>query len=217
MIMTYTEGVAFILEGSTEKAFYLRIMNYLVSLDQGRSFNKYISEDDGDIFYVWNNDERNILIKLYVVGTVTQIVHSGNWFRNKCIKKYKIPWSVYLCYDTDSPNADVSKFYEGDWQRLRDSLNKCKVNKITDLAASADIEDILLIDIEGICNYLKIDIPQKIKGRKGKAKMKALYRSCGATYHEGEKAEEMIKSLDMEKIISQAPIQLKELKAYFEK
>ena len=38
--MTYTEGIAFILEGSTEKVFYLNLIKYLASLDTGVSFEK---------------------------------------------------------------------------------------------------------------------------------------------------------------------------------
>ena len=214
----YTEGVAFVLEGATEKVFYLSIMKYLASLNSDVTFEKSISEEDGEVYYVWKHNENIILIKLYVVGTVTQVVHSGKWFENKCAKQYKIPWSVYLCYDTDSPNADVSKFYDGDWKRLRTTITKAKAQQIIDLAASADIEDILLIDVEGICRFLGMEtVPEKIRGRKGKAKMKALYRSCGTTYHEGEKAETMIQSLNYEKIIEQAPIELKKLKDNFMK
>ena len=210
--MTYTEGIAFILEGSTEKVFYLNLIKYLASLDVGVLFEKNISDDDGEVFYLWQKKDKAILIKMHVVGTVTQVVHSGRWFENKCAKKHKLPWSVYLCYDTDSPNADVSKFHEDDWERLRNKLNKCKVNQIIDLAASADIEDIMLLDVQGVCNYLGIGVPETIRGRKGKAKMKNLFRSCASTYHEGEKAEAMIQMLDFEKIIREAPIELRGLK-----
>lgn len=151
---------------------------------------------------------------MYVVGTVTQIIHSGKWFKNRCAQRQKIPWSVYLCYDTDSPRADISKFFEGDWKRLRDTLVKNHAKHIVDLAASADIEDVLLCDMEGVCEYLNISVPIELKGRKGKAKMKALYRSCGATYHEGERAETMIQTLNFEKIVLSSPIGLERLKKH---
>ena len=212
MIENYAEGIAFILEGSTEKVFYLNLLKYFSDTDMQIVFKKIISEEDGEIFYEWISETKKIIIKIYVVGTITQVSNSGNWFRSKCSKKLKIPWSVYLCYDTDSPNADISKFYKGDWKRLRDVINKGRTKKIIDLAASADIEDILLYDLEGICGFLKIPLPDKLVGRKGKAKMKALYRSCGATYHEGDRAEDMIKILNKEKIINNAPLDLQQLK-----
>ena len=127
---------------------------------------------------------------------------------NRCCKKYKILWTVYLCYDTDAPNANISKFYEGDWRILRQELEKAKAKFVVDLAASADIEDIMLYDIESILKYLGIPMPEKLVGRKGKAKMKALYRSAGNTYHEGDRAKAMIEQLDFSKITEKAPIDL---------
>lgn len=211
----YTEGFAFILEGATEKVFYKNLLIYLQSLDSNVVMQKEMEQDSGDIIYIWSNRERRVIIKTYVVGTITQLVHSGKWFANRCAKKYKLPWKVCLCYDTDSPSGEICKFYEGDWERLRNELEKSKAKEVIDLAASADIEDVLLYDLEGICNYLHITVPDYLPGRKGKAKMKALYRSCGATYHEGEKAEQMIKTLDMDKIIRCSPLGLQRIVDYF--
>jgi hypothetical protein len=120
---------------------------------------------------------------------------------------------VFLCYDTDSAEYDISKFYRDDWKILRKDLAKAKAEEIIDLAASADIEDIILTDLAGVCAYLGIQIPEELFGRKGKAKMKALYRSCGNTYHEGDKAEAMIEELDFQKIIDCSPLDLKKLSA----
>ena len=41
---------------------------------------------------------------------------------------------------------EISKFYEGDWAILRSSLKRA--TQIFDIAASADIEDIMLIDLK---------------------------------------------------------------------
>lgn len=207
----FIRGIAFIVEGATEKVFYRNFLQWLADNNENCSFNKIDNPDIGEIAFEWLSGEESILIKFNVVGTVTQVVHSGKWFTNTCAKKYKIPWQVFLCYDTDSPDKDISKFYEGDWKLLRDELKKSKAKEIIDLAASADIEDVMLVDIESICKYLGITAPKELKGRKGKAKMKALYRSCGNTYHEGDKAENMIKSLDFQKIIKEGPIDLKKL------
>lgn len=208
----YTEGIAFILEGATEKEFYKAYLEYLSTLDEKASLTRDKSTDNGEIIFCWQSGEKNILIKFYVVGTITQIVHSGKWFLNMCSKKYKIPWRVYLCYDTDSPNLNISKFNEGDWKILRQELEKSKTTTIVDLAASADIEDIMLYDIESVLSFLDISMPVKLTGRKGKAKMKALYRSVGRAYHSGERAKEMISKLDFSKITQRAPIKLAELK-----
>lgn len=207
MNMSYTKGIAFIMEGSTEKVFYRSFMTWLANR-QGCKFEKIDALDTGEVLFEWINGDETILIKINVVGAVTQLVHSGKWFSNTCAKRYRIPWNVYLCYDTDSHDYDISKFYRDDWKLLREELKKSKAKKIVDLAARADIEDVMLIDLLGICRYLGIAPPEKLAGRKGKAKMKALYRSCGKTYHEGEKSADMVGKINYEKIIRDGPIPL---------
>ena len=162
----YTKGIAFIMEGATEKVFYRSFLQWLADNNEGCSFDKIDNLDIGEIAFEWKSGKESVLIKFNVVGTVTQVVHSGKWFTNTCAKKYKIPWQVFLCYDTDSPDKDISKFYEGDWKLLRDELKKSKAKEIIDLAASADIEDVMLVDIESICKYLGITAPKELKGRK---------------------------------------------------
>lgn len=206
----YSRGIAFILEGATEKVFYREFLKW-VALKNQCSFIKGNNLDNGDIYFEWDDGSEKILIKFNVVGTVTQISHSGNWFSSKCAKQYKIPWTVFLCYDTDNSENDISKFYQDDWAILRNDLKKAKAKIIIDLAARADIEDIMLNDIVGICKYLGISIPEKMQGKKGKTKMKNLFRSCGNTYHEGDRAESMIKSLNFQTIVNNAPLELSRL------
>lgn len=208
--MGYTKGIAFILEGASEKVFYHSFMKWL-AIECRCDFVKVEDLDNGDVFYEWIIGEEKFIIKFNVVGTITQVAHSGKWFNNTCAKKYKIPWKVFLCYDTDSHEYNITKFYEGDWKLLREELKKAKAEEIIDLAAQADIEDIMLVDLYGICKYLEIVPPEKLIGRKGKAKMKFLYRSCGKTYHEGEKSTDMVEQLDFAKIMKESPIKLDKL------
>lgn len=100
---------------------------------------------------------------------------------------------------------------ERDWDTLRKQL-KNKAQIVADMAAAADIEDLLLQDINGISNFLGssavLNVPT---GRKGKTKMKKLYRLMNKTYHEGARAREMIDSLDMQLIIDSDFVPLKEI------
>lgn len=206
----YTRGIAFIMEGTTEKVFYRTFLKWIAKSNH-YTFVKGEGIDNGDIYFEWDNGTEKVLIKFNVVGTVTQVSHSGKWFATKCSKEYRVPWKVLLCYDTDNSENNISKFFHDDWKLLRNDLKRARAEEIIDLAASADIEDIMLFDVEGICRYLGIAVPKKLTGRKGKAKMKALYRSCGSTYHEGDKAESMIESLDFQKIVDNSPLELEKL------
>ena len=207
MSTDYVKGIAFIMEGTTEKVFYRAFLQWLAE-KHGCRFERIDSTDTGEILFEWAEGTEVVLIKFNVVGAVTQAAHSGKWFKNTCSKKYKIPWNVYLCYDTDSPTHDISKFFEDDWKLLRAELKKAKAKNIVDLAAQADIEDVMLYDLPGICRYIDVTPPERLTGRKGKAKMKALYRACGKTYHEGEKSAEMVEKLDFGKIIKDGPIRM---------
>lgn len=149
MSYDFRRGVALILEGATEKVFYRSFIQWLAEKNKGCSFNKIDNLNVGESAFVWTSGKESVLIKFNVVGAVTQVIHSGKWFANTCAKKYKIPWQVFLCYDTDSSDKDISKFYKDDWKILRDELKKAKARGIIDLAASADIEDVMLVDIRG--------------------------------------------------------------------
>jgi hypothetical protein len=112
-----------------------------------------------------------------------------------------------LCYDTDSPHEDITKFYEGDWLNLRRKL-KGKNVEVIDLASRAMIEDLFLYDMEGICNYL--GVPNQVIHREGNGKtaLKQFYRKHEKAYHEGERAADMIWGLNMDIIVAKAEIQL---------
>lgn len=195
-----SNGFAFILEGDTEKEFYLSFLEFLCR-KHGATLLRTTEEASLDIVYRMKKDDKECLIKFHTVNTVSQVSRAGKWFQSQCLKKYgsKMNWSVFLCYDLDAYTADISKFNEGDWAALRASLNRA--DQILDIAAAADIEDVMLQDIEGICKYLNGTCPNELKGRKGKAKMKKLFLFNDKYYHAGKRARALIDSLDMEKLI----------------
>ena len=87
----YTRGIAFVLEGATEKVFYRAFLKWFAE-QNNCSFVKGDNLDNGDIYFEWDNGAETILIKFNIVGTVTQVSHSGkpiNAPRNiRCRGKY---------------------------------------------------------------------------------------------------------------------------------
>ena len=211
--LIYESGIALILEGDTEKVFYLSLIEYLCK-KHGLSWNKRTTKDKTEVFYeIVADDNRKQIVKFHTAGAITQIVRADKWFKFNCRKQYpKISWYVFLCYDTDSYSSEISRFYEGDWKRLRDALKDSKTT-IIDLAASADIEDLMLLDKDGIFRFMNQPVTEIPEGSKGKKKMKRLFKSFGhgCAYHEGNRAEGLIKSLDFEKIMNASPVMLREL------
>lgn len=112
-----------------------------------------------------------------------------------------------MCYDTDSPHEDISKFYEGDWLALRKKL-KGKNIEIIDLASRAMIEDLFLLDPGGICNFLGVPNQTIKREGNGKTTLKQFFRRFNKTYHEGERATDLSWNLDMGILEAKAEIQL---------
>ena len=82
--------------------------------------------------------------------------------------------------------------------------------RVVDLAAKADIEDVMLCDLPGVLSFLGLPPETELPpGNKGKTKLKKLYRKVAPNkaYHSGERAKDLISHLDMAEIRASAPVQ----------
>lgn len=203
----YNAGVALIMEGDTERYFYEEIIKKICD-DFSIDFTSKVDEDTLEVFYELCKDNKLLIVKIKNAETITQITKQYLWMRHFCVDKYpSLCWDVFLCYDTDGSSFQI--FSKDDWGDLRNQINKLTtVNNLIDCAAQNDVEDLFLLDLEGIVNFLKIDVPLSeinLKGRKGKVKLKNLYLDyTDYTYHEGKRAVPLIHALDLRKIINLA-------------
>ena len=81
--------------------------------------------------------------------------------------------------------------------------------RVVDLAAKADIEDVMLCDLPGVLSFLGLPPETEMPpGNKGKTKLKKLYRKVAPNkaYHSGERAKDLISHLDMAEIRASAPV-----------
>lgn len=211
----FSFGASFILEGDTEKVFYISFLEACCKKYPGARLEKLPIQATGEICYVLTRgDGSKILVKLFVVGTISKVTNSGKWFIERCYHTHKpLRWYVFLCYDTDSYLNAITKFHEGDWKALRTTLNKGRPLGIIDLAAAADIEDIMLSDSDSVFSFLDLPPVPIPSGKKGKQKMKRIFRlkGPGVAYHSGNRAESLIQSLDFDRITSVAPIPLQDV------
>ena len=103
----------------------------------------------------------------------------------------------------------------GDWKRLRDDITS-EAASVTDLAASADIEDIMFCDYDKVLAFLDLrEDTQLPKNRKKKMRMRQLHRmmAINQPYHKNKRARPLVQALDMGKIVKSAPIPLGTLEA----
>ena len=199
----YSAGIALIMEGDTEKYFYEEVLKRICK-DNNITIEEKFNDEEGSTFYEIVKDNKILLLKIKNAETITQITNQFLWFKNFCHDKCNnINWSVVLCYDTDG--NDFSIFKEADWKSLKEDIVSMQNVDLIDCYAHTDIEDLFLIDIDGIKNFLGIsnNITIKLRGRKGKVKLKNLYTDyTDKTYHEGRRALPLIQSLNLRKIIN---------------
>lgn len=204
------KGIAFVCEGETEEIFYRALVDYFCT--NSASIYSYCIEknDIGEEYLCITTQTQEVTIKFNCVSTISQMTNAQHWVENECIKEIPdISWTIYLCYDTDSYKNDITQFFEGEWAILRGSIQALsKKITIMDLAAQAEIEDIMLIDTTSIAKYLGIDSINVPTSGKGKGKMKAIFRGCGKIYHEGYRARKLIYSLNFDYICNNSPIDL---------
>lgn len=204
------KGIAFVCEGETEEIFYRAFIDYYCG--NFANIDSYCIKynDIGEEYVCITTQKQEVIVKFNCVSTISQMTNAQHWVKNECINETPdISWSIYLCYDTDSYNNDITQFYEGEWAKLRESIQEFS-EKITivDLAAQAEIEDIMLIDTASIANYLGVDSISVPTSSKGKGKMKEIFRENGKIYHEGYRANKLINSLNFDYICNNSPIDL---------
>lgn len=107
--------------------------------------------------------------------------------------------TIFLCYDTDV--FDDCQKPVVDWKKVEMELLNCGVKKVSHVKAEKCIEDIFLLDVQGICKYLNIRPIKKITGVNGVDKMKKLFLKGNRIYQKGYKCEGFIKHLDIDYIL----------------
>ena len=204
-------GLAFIVEGATEKVFYLE---YLSQICKAKGFVLKKDLRSREDRYTITSTDGEKVIMISSVNSVSQMTNSATWFDRACVcENPEVVWTVFLCYDTDEYSNDITKFHEGDWAMLRKSIAQ-SAQKVVDIAAKADIEDIILCDLTSVLSFLRLPPETKVPpGNKGKTKLKKLFRMVASNmaYHSGERARDLISHLNMAEISALAPIPLKEI------
>lgn len=95
----YEEGIAFILEGDTEKEFYLSLLEFLCKKHGGILERQLDCGNSPDIIYSLRTPKRALMLKFNTVNTVTQMPHSNRWFITQCKMKSIKMWvrGLYFC------------------------------------------------------------------------------------------------------------------------
>lgn len=105
-------GLAFIVEGPTEKVFYLEYLSQLCKA-KGLVLKKDLDTTEDSYLICSAGDER--VVMMTSVNSVSQMTNSATWFERSCVGGFPdISWTVFLCYDTDEYCSDITMFHEGE-------------------------------------------------------------------------------------------------------
>ena len=153
-------------EGETEEIFYNRLLNEI-------KVETNISK-----FYI------DKLEKRCLKGISKFDKKLINIYKNNLSKKYRdYEIVVFLCYDSDV--FDFSTKPPVDWEDIEKKLYKLGASKVYHIEAKKCIEDLFLIDINGICDFLKITVPRNIRGRNAVEKLNYLFYKGKRIYQKG--------------------------------
>ena len=125
------------------------------------------------------------------------------------VKKSGGVLKVVICsYDSDV--FDYNHNPPIDWTSLKKELeNITRSKNIVLMPSIHSIEDWLLSDIDGLCNYLKTKRPRSLPGKNGHEKIKHLFKLYNKVYYQGYDSENIIARLDVAKIIKAHKEELK--------
>lgn len=183
--------VVIFVEGETEEELY---KNYIIPLIRNELSNKKL-ECEVSIFNV----------------------RGVGGFKNDSIMKFKRlieknpnkEFIVALCYDTDI--FEFASVPPIDWNKVQSKMEKVGANKVIQVRARKSIEDWLLYDVEGICRWLRIQVPSKVTGKNGYDKIKTLFKKGNKIYIKGRKVSGLLERLDINKILEKANAELEPL------
>lgn len=175
-------------EGDTEKVFYERVIQYLSNQNQIT------------LSYKIRNIKGIYKFQRKIPPT----------FHYEFMNKYKDRHFYVICaYDTDRFKFDRKP--PVDWSQIKKDLINVGAEYVRLIGARNMIEDWFLTDIEGICSFLNISVPNKVQGTHAAEKMDFLFKRANKRYVKGTKSNEFVTYLDIGKIVEQKNGPLKPL------
>ena len=104
--------------------------------------------------------------------------------------------TICCSYDTDVFETKQPQIVK--WDIIGKSIKRMGIENFIRVGVKSSIEDWILDDLSGICNYLHLkQVPTALKGVNGYQKMLDLYSKAHRTYKKGYETKELINTLNM--------------------
>lgn len=183
--------IVIFVEGDSEEVFYSKLCRH-IQLAKGTS-NKIIIKNLKGI----GNYESKAYAKL----------------KNEVLPKFKDANIIVFCsYDTDVFDIPFLQKPPVDWKKVESKISTLGY-ELNHIKAEKSIEDWFLKDLNGICAFLKVKPPKRLKGKNGYEKMKFLFKKGRKVYQKGFNVNNFVNSLNFEVLYSELEGNLKDLKS----
>ena len=103
--------------------------------------------------------------------------------------------TVCCSYDTDI--FEFSEKPAVDWPRVKREVHNLGIKNFCEIKVQHMIEDWFLEDINGLCQFLKIDVPPNLMGKSAFEKMQNLFKKGNKVYLKGNSCQKFISYLDL--------------------
>ena len=174
--------VLIFVEGDTDEVFFKALIDYYASV----SSNKLLPYEVCNLKGVTRFSSK-LLAQL-----------KNEYLPTAKLGSYKIK-TVCCSYDTDVFEVKQPQIVK--WDDIGKSVKRMGIDEFIRVGVKSSIEDWILNDIHGICNFLRLkQVPSSSKGINGYQKLLDLYNKARKTYKKGYETKELINALDMSAI-----------------
>ena len=174
--------VLIFVEGDTDEVFFKALINYYVSVSSNKLLPYEVCNLKGVTRY-----SSKLLAKL-----------KNEYLPTAKLGSYKIK-TVCCSYDTDVFEVKQPQIVK--WDDIGKSVKRMGIDEFIRVGVKSSIEDWILNDIHGICNFLRLkQVPSSLKGINGYQKLLDLNNKARKTYKKGYETKELINALDMSAI-----------------
>ena len=174
--------VLIFVEGDTDEVFFKALIDYYASVSSNKLLPYEVCNLKGVTRY-----SSKLLAKL-----------KNEYLPTAKLGSYKIK-TVCCSYDTDVFEVKQPQIVK--WDNTGKSVKRMGIDEFIRVGVKSSIEDWILNDIHGICNFLRLkQVPSSLKGINGYQKLLDLYNKARKTYKKGYETKELINALDMSAI-----------------
>ena len=174
--------VLIFVEGDTDEVFFKALIDYYASVSSNKLLPYEVCNLKGVTRY-----SSKLLAKL-----------KKEYLPTAKLGSYKIK-TVCCSYDTDVFEVKQPQIVK--WDDIGKSVKRMGIDEFIRVGVKSSIEDWILNDIHGICNFLRLkQVPSSLKGINGYQKLLDLYNKARKTYKKGYETKELINALDMSAI-----------------